>query len=125
MEQTYGTKWMEEDPNPVRRKRKAKNPETPITVIYEAVEPESIIYRYGACMVTLTGLYAWLYRGMIWMYGEEEAKERFWFLFHKRPEEKKRHARPNPRLDSMKSMNEKSGATTPDNAAQTLEEGNI
>lgn len=66
-------------------------------VLTDAVEPEKITYHYGSQLVTLTGTLAWLYRGMIRMYGEDEAKERFWFLFHK-----------------------KSSVTTPDNAAITL-----
>ena len=55
-------------------------PEPVITT--EFVEPESIAYEYGCHYATLTGFLANLYRGQIWMYGEEEAKERFWHLFY-------------------------------------------
>ena len=54
------------------------------TVMLEAVEPESIIYHFGGCLVTLTGFNAWLYRGMIGIYGKAEATERFWWLWHKK-----------------------------------------
>ena len=67
------------------------------TVTLEAVEPESIIYHFGGCLVTLTGFHAWLYRGMIGMYGKAEATERFWWLWHK-----------------------KSGAISPEHAAHSL-----
>ena len=53
-------------------------------VLTEYVEPESIEFRYGRHFTILTGFWAFLYRGMIWMYGEEEATIRFWFLFHKK-----------------------------------------
>ena len=53
-------------------------------VSFEMVEPDSILYQRGRVTVTLTGFLAGLYRGMIWMYGETEAKERFWWLFHKK-----------------------------------------
>ena len=66
-------------------------------VIAEAVEPEPITYHFGTVIATLTGFHAWLYRGMIWMYGEDEAKTRFWRLFYK-----------------------KNSVTSPDNAVSTL-----
>ena len=83
-----------------------KNEPEPV-VTYEFVEPEPIIYHYGKVRITLTGFLAWLYRGMSMMYGgEDEASERFWFLFHKRPEEKKKTRRHYParqsRLQSRK-----------------------
>ena len=53
-------------------------------VMTEAVEPESILYQRGRVTATLTGFLASLYKGMIWMYGEDEANERFWWLFHKK-----------------------------------------
>lgn len=53
-------------------------------IMTESVEPESIAYKYGLTYVKLTGFLANLYRGMVMMYGESEAKERFWFLFHKK-----------------------------------------
>lgn len=56
-------------------------------VLTEYVEPESIEYRYGRHFEILTGFWAGLYRGMVWMYGEEEAAERFWFLFHKKSDD--------------------------------------
>ena len=55
-------------------------PEPVITT--EFVEPESIVYEYGCHHTTLVGFLANLYRGQIWMYGEAEAKERFWHLFY-------------------------------------------
>lgn len=66
-------------------------------VVIEATEPEPIAYKRGTVYVKLTGLNAWLYRAMIWAYGEDEATERFWWLWHK-----------------------KNGVTTPDNAVQSL-----
>ena len=81
---SYGTKWMEGSTEPCRKY--TRNEPEP-TVVFEAAEPESIAYKYGACYITLTGFYAWLYRGMIWMYGEKEAAERFWFLFHKKSDD--------------------------------------
>ena len=53
-------------------------------VSFEMVEPESILYQRGRVTATLTGFQASLYKGMIWMYGETTAKERFWWLFHKK-----------------------------------------
>ena len=55
-------------------------PEPVITT--EFVEPESIVYEYGCHHTTLVGFLANLYRSQIWMYGEAEAKERFWHLFY-------------------------------------------
>lgn len=54
------------------------------TVITQAVEPEPITYKRGTVYVKLTGFNAWLYRGMIGMYGKTEATERFWWHFHKK-----------------------------------------
>ena len=54
------------------------------TVSFEMVEPESILYQRGHVTATLTGFLASLYKGMVWMYGEDEANERFWWLFHKK-----------------------------------------
>ena len=56
-------------------------------VIFEPTEPEKIVYHYGIVYQYLYGWHAWLYRAMIGMYGKEEATERFWYLWHKRPEE--------------------------------------
>lgn len=58
-----------------------RNEPEPI-VLTEYVEPESIAYEYGCHSTTLFGFLAGLYRGQIWMYGEAEAKERFWHLFY-------------------------------------------
>jgi hypothetical protein len=54
------------------------------TVITQAVEPEPITYKRGTVYVKLTGFNAWLYRGMVAMYGQQEATERFWWLWHKK-----------------------------------------
>ena len=71
-------------------------------VTFERVEPEPIWFHYGIVCERLTGFYAGLYRGMIWMYGsEKEAAARFWGLFHQN----------------------KSGAISPENAAPTLNQG--
>ena len=51
-------------------------------VTFEAVEPESIIYKRGTVFVKLVGFNAWLYRAMIGVYGKAEATERFWWLWH-------------------------------------------
>lgn len=50
----------------------------------EAVTAESIVYQRGAVYIKLDGFYAWLYRGMIGMYGKAEATERFWWHWHKK-----------------------------------------
>lgn len=55
---------------------------------YKEMQPEPITYRYAGQCVILTGFLAGLYRGMIWMYGEEEAKVQFWLMFHKKKEPK-------------------------------------
>lgn len=68
------------------------------TVVLEAAEPEPINYKRGTVFVRLTGLNAWLYRAMIWAYGEAEATERFWWLWHKK----------------------ENSVTTPDNAVPSL-----
>ena len=54
------------------------------TVITQSVEPEQITYKRGTVYVKLTGFNAWLYRGMVAMYGQSEATERFWWLWHKK-----------------------------------------
>ena len=51
---------------------------------FEAVQPERILYKRGSVCVFLTGFYAWLYRAMIWQYGEAQATERFWWLWYKK-----------------------------------------
>ena len=55
-------------------------------VMYEAAEPEKIIYQRGSVYIYLYGFNASLYRGMIWMYGKEEATERYWWLWNKKAE---------------------------------------
>ena len=52
-------------------------------VLMESVEPESVAYKRGKVYITLTGSHAALYRQMVWFYGEAEATERFWWLWHK------------------------------------------
>ena len=50
-------------------------------VFFEAVEPKPIMFRYGSETAKLEGFWAWLYNGMIFMYGELEAKHRmYWYL---------------------------------------------
>ena len=91
----YGTKWMEGTTVP-RGKWVRKNEPEP-TVTFEAVDPEPIIFEFGTIYEKLTGFLAWLYRGMIWMYGEEEAKLRFYrFGLFKpaKPEKKERRRYP-------------------------------
>ena len=66
------------------RKYTTKEMLTPPEVLCESMEPEPIYFSYGMAYVKLEGFLAWLYRGMIRMYGEDEAKERFYFLFHKK-----------------------------------------
>jgi len=53
-------------------------------VISETVTAESIMYKRGNIYIKLEGFYAWLYRGMIGMYGKAEATERFWWHWHKK-----------------------------------------
>ena len=55
-----------------------------MTVDYESVTAESVVYKRGNVCIKLDGFYAWLYRGMIGMYGEAEATERFWWHWHKK-----------------------------------------
>ncbi len=69
-------------------------------VTFEAVEPESIMYKRGPVSVKLTGPGASFYRMMVGTYGEAEAAERIWWLTHK-----------------------KSGESSHTIAAQSLEEG--
>ena len=52
-------------------------------VFFEPAEPESIVYQFGTIYEKLTGFHAWLYRGMIAMYGESEAKNRFFGYFYR------------------------------------------
>jgi len=65
-----------------------------LTAEFETEVPEKIIYKRGTVYMYLTGFHAYLYRGMIWMYGKAEATERFWWLWHEK----------------------ENGITTPDNA---------
>ena len=53
-------------------------------VMTDAVEPEQIAYKRGAIYVHLTGMNAMLFRSMIGLFGEAEAIERFWWLWHKK-----------------------------------------
>ena len=55
-----------------------------ITATLQAVDPEPIYYKRGLTYVKLEGFNAWLYRGMIAMYGMAEATDRFWWLWHKK-----------------------------------------
>lgn len=55
-----------------------------MTVDCEAVKPEAVVYQRGTVYIRLNGFHAWLYRGMVWQYGEAEATERFWWLWHKK-----------------------------------------
>jgi hypothetical protein len=68
------------------RKYTTKLDRHPPVVEYEFVEPAPppIAYHRGDVSVWLYGPNAGLYRGMIWMYGEEEATERFWWVWHKK-----------------------------------------
>lgn len=52
--------------------------------VCETVTAESIVYERGNVSIRLEGFYAWLYRGMIGMYGKAEATERFWWHWHKK-----------------------------------------
>lgn len=54
------------------------------TVTYESAATDSIMYQRGNIYIKLEGFYAWLYRGMIGMYGKDEATERFWWHWHKK-----------------------------------------
>lgn len=58
-----------------------RNEPEPI-ILTEYVEPECIAFEYGSHSTTLVGFLADLYRGMVLIYGEQEAKERYWFMFH-------------------------------------------
>ena len=64
------------------RKYVRKADAIPFDVSFESVEPEPIYYNVGNIHATLTGFLATLYRGMIWMYGEDIAQARFWAMFH-------------------------------------------
>lgn len=64
------------------RKYVRKADAVPFDVSFESVEPEPIYYNVGNIHATLTGFLATLYRGMIWMYGEDIAQARFWAMFH-------------------------------------------
>ena len=54
------------------------------SAILEQAKPEPIAYKRGNVCTQLKGFHAGLYRGMIWKYGETEATERFWWLWHKK-----------------------------------------
>ena len=56
------------------------------TVTYEARDPEGVMYKRGTVKQTLYGFHAQQYRSMIWKYGEAEAAERLWWIWHKRKE---------------------------------------
>lgn len=64
------------------RKYVRKADAVPFDVSFESVEPEPIYFNFGSIHATLTGFLATLYKGMIWMYGEDTAKARFWAMFH-------------------------------------------
>ena len=66
-------------------------------VTFQTVSPESMMYKRGAVYVKLEGFHAWLYRMMIWQYGEAKATENFWWLWHKKEgslTESNHHERP-------------------------------
>ena len=66
----------------MKRKYVKKADSIPFEVFFESVEPEPIYFNFGNIQATLTGFLATLYRGMIWMYGEDVAQARFWAMFH-------------------------------------------
>lgn len=55
-----------------------------MTTVCETVEAEKVLYKRGCVSQYLSGANASLYRQMIWQYGEAEATERFWWLWHKK-----------------------------------------
>lgn len=57
--------------------------EMPIT-IFEAVEPDEIVYKRGTVNQKLTGFLAGMYRAQIALYGKAEATERFWWMLNKK-----------------------------------------
>ena len=54
------------------------------TVIFEAVEPDEIVYKRGTVYQKLTGALAGMYRAQIALYGKAEATERFWWMLNKK-----------------------------------------
>ena len=54
------------------------------TVIFEAVEPDEIVYKRGMVNQKLTGVLAGMYRAQVALYGKAEATERFWWLWYKK-----------------------------------------
>lgn len=57
--------------------------ETPM-VIFEAVEPEEMVYKRGTVYQKLTGVLAGMYRAQVALYGKAEATERFWWMLNKK-----------------------------------------
>lgn len=55
-----------------------------ITTIFEAVEPDEIVYKRGMVNQKLTGFFAGLYRAQVALYGKAEATERFWWMLNKK-----------------------------------------
>jgi hypothetical protein len=55
----------------------------PIT-IFEAVEPDEIVYKRGTVYQKLTGFLAGIYRAQVALYGKAEATERFWWMLNKK-----------------------------------------
>lgn len=55
-----------------------------MTVETEATKPDSINYKRGNVEIVLTDFHATLYRWMVGMYGEQDATEKFWWLWHKK-----------------------------------------
>lgn len=53
----------------------------------EHMAPEKIMYKRGNINQYLDDFHASLYRAMVWKYGEAEAQERFWWLWHKHKKE--------------------------------------
>ena len=54
------------------------------TVVFEAVEPDEILYKRGMVNQKLTGFLAGLYRAQVALYGKAEATERFWWMLNKK-----------------------------------------
>lgn len=73
--------------------------ETP-EVNFDDLETEPILYNYGPTLTTLTGFWAWLYRGMIPMYGEFEAKARVFEYMLACPTKKEKEAVSAPQLNT-------------------------
>ena len=53
-------------------------------VTLEYRDPRGIAYDYNGVHVWLKGANAYLYRGMVWMYGKEQATREYWEMFHKK-----------------------------------------